>query len=46
MSDYDYFVGIDWGRERHHVCLVDHQGQKLAERSFQYGGIGLNSLAE
>ena len=46
MSDYDYFVGIDWGRERHHVCLVDHQGQKLAEHSFKHGGIGLNSLAE
>ena len=46
MSDYDYFVGIDWGRERHHVCLVDHHGQKLAEHSFKHGGIGLNSLAE
>ena len=31
MSDYDYFVGIDWGRERHHVCLVDHHGQNLAD---------------
>ncbi len=24
---------IDCGRERHQACLIDRQGQKLAERS-------------
>ena len=46
MKDYDYFVGVDWGRTLHQACLVDAQGKLLDEKSFQHGGKGLNSLVE
>jgi len=29
-------VGIDWGRERHQVCVLDPQASVLASRSFQH----------
>jgi hypothetical protein len=23
---FTWFVGVDWGSERHQACIVDHQG--------------------
>ena len=46
MREYDYFVGVDWGREIHQACLIDAQGQVMEERRFAHGGPGLNRLAE
>lgn len=46
MNDYDYFIGVDWGREMHQACLIDGHGQVSNERSFEHGAHGLNALAE
>jgi hypothetical protein len=26
-----FFVGIDWGTEKHSVCVLDREGNKVAE---------------
>jgi transposase len=38
-----YFVGIDWGSEKHRVCLMDRSGRIVEERWVEHSG---NSLAE
>jgi len=42
-TDFQYFVGIDWGTEKHRVCLMNAAGKTLAERWVEHRG---NSLAE
>lgn len=39
-----FFVGLDWARERHHVCLLDHAGECLAERDVSHEGAALSEL--
>lgn len=43
QSDFQYFVGIDWGSEKHRVCLMDRAGRIIEERWVEHSG---NSLAE
>jgi len=42
-NTYEYFAGIDWGTEKHRVCLINDAGQILAERWIEHSG---DSLAE
>jgi transposase len=41
-----WFVGIDWGSERHHACLLDATGKVIGERVFAHGGAGLAELCD
>jgi len=41
-----WFVGVDWGSERHHVCLLGAQGSIVGERDFPHSGKGLSELAD
>ena len=34
-------AGVDWGRRRHHVCVMDQRGRVVKERAFKHGGKGL-----
>jgi transposase len=43
QSDFQYLVGIDWGSEKHRVCLMDRAGRIIEERWVEHSG---NSLAE
>ena len=43
QSEFPYLVGIDWGSERHRVCLMDGAGRIVEERWVEHSG---NSLAE
>lgn len=43
QSDFQYLVGIDWGSEKHRVCLMDRTGSIVEERWVEHSG---NSLAE
>ena len=45
MQGHDFFVGIDWGFELHQACLIDGQGETVAERKFEHGK-GLNDLSK
>jgi 2-keto-3-deoxy-galactonokinase len=31
QSDLQYFAGIDWGSEKHRVCLMDSDGSTIDE---------------
>jgi transposase len=48
MSDgtVSWFAGVDWGSERHQVCLLDAAGQVVGERAFRHGGAGLAALCD
>jgi transposase len=45
MSDeVRWFVGFDWAREQHRVCLLDAEGKRITERDVTHGGAGLLEL--
>ena len=41
-----WFAGVDWGSERHQVCLLDGAGAVVGERAFAHGGAGLAALCD
>ena len=41
-----WFVGVDWARETHQVCVLDAAGVMLGERAFAHGGAGLADLCD
>ncbi len=42
----EWFAGVDWGSQRHHVCVLDAEGKVLGERAFEHGGAGLSAMAD
>jgi transposase len=40
----EWFAGIDWGSERHQVCVLNSRGEIVAERDFPHTGAGLAEL--
>ena len=43
-SEYQFYVGIDWGSEHHQVCIVDRPGQRTEHR-VAHTSAGLAALA-
>src|SRR5204863_5909884 len=41
-----WFAGVDWGSERHQVCLLDARGTTVGEREFPHSGEGLAELGD
>ena len=41
-----WFAGVDWGSERHQVCLLDARGTTAGEREFPHSGEGLAELGD
>ena len=44
-EERNWFVGVDWASQTHHVCVLDAHGDKLGERGFTHGGAGLAEMA-
>ena len=42
--DLQWYVGIDWGKQHHQICLLDHAGQPGAECSIPHTGEGFLQL--
>jgi transposase len=42
---YDWFVGIDWGSQRHQVCVLDCDRRRVGERAVDHDGASLAQLA-
>jgi transposase len=40
-----WYAGVDWASDSHHVFLTDADGRKIAERVFKHGGEGLAEMA-
>lgn len=46
MTDQkQWYAGVDWASESHHVFLTDGDGRKIGERGFRHGGEGLADMA-
>jgi hypothetical protein len=43
-TEYQWFVGIDWGGEFHQVCVLDRNRRLIGQRSISHGGEGLAEL--
>ena len=41
-----WFAGVDWGSEKHQVCLLDSAGAVVGERAFRHDAAGLAALCE
>ena len=41
-----WFVGIDWGSQKHQACVLDVGGKVVGEREFEHGGAGLTQTAD
>jgi transposase len=46
IQGFVFFVGIDWGTENHAVCVLDKEGQKVAECQARQSGTGLQQLLD
>ncbi len=45
-GENNWFVGVDWATQTHHVRLSDAKGAKIGERAFPHGGEGLKEMAD
>lgn len=46
MTDQrQWYAGVDWASESHHVFLADGDGRKIGEKAFKHGGEGLAEMA-
>lgn len=46
MTDYDYFVGIDWATAAHEICLLNRDREVLGRRSVPHSGAGIAQLVD
>ena len=44
-DERNWFVGVDWASETHHVRVSDARGRKLGARAFAHSGEGLAAMA-
>jgi transposase len=44
-EERNWFVGVDWASETHHIRLSDVRGRKVGERAFNHSGEGLAEMA-
>src|SRR3954469_8104546 len=44
-DERNWFVGVDWASETHHVRVSDARGRKLGARAFAHSGEGLAEMA-
>ena len=42
--ELQWYVGLDWGKSEHQVCLLNTTGEPVAERKISHTGIGFAEL--
>jgi transposase len=45
-ASFKWFAAVDWGSEKHQVCVLDAEGGVTGEREFPHSGVGLTQLAD
>lgn len=45
-QQYRLFVGIDWAKEEHTICVLDVDQKVVERRTIEHSGTGLGQLAE
>ena len=46
QNNFQWFVGIDWGSQKHRVCLMDRDGQIIDQRWIEHSGKSLAELVD
>lgn len=46
QNDFQWFAGIDWGSQKHRVCLMDRDGRMIEERWIEHSGHSLAELVD
>ena len=44
-NDRQWYAGVDWGSQSHHVVLTDDAGARIGEKAFKHSGDGLGEMA-
>ena len=45
MHQKQFYVGVDWASQSHHVCVLQADGDRLGEQVFKHTGEGLARMA-
>ncbi len=45
MTEEQWYAGVDWASESHHVFLTNGDGRKIGEKIFRHSGEGLTEMA-
>ena len=45
-NDFQWFLGIDWGSEKHRLCLMDRGGKVLEQKWVEHNGSALADLVD
>ncbi len=45
-QQYRFFVGIDWAKEEHTICVLDSEQRILDRRTIKHSGAGIAQLVE
>src|SRR5271157_290483 len=45
MTEQQWYAGVNWASESHHVFLTDGTGRKIGEKIFKHSGEGLAEMA-
>jgi transposase len=45
-QQYRLFVGIDWAKEEHTICVLDAEQKVVERRTIEHSGAGLGQLAD
>jgi hypothetical protein len=45
IDQRQWYAGVDWASESHHVFLTDGDGRTIGEKAFKHGGEGLAEMA-
>lgn len=45
-EDYELYVGVDWGTERHVISVINPQGERVSEQTLAHSGAGLRALVD
>ena len=45
MHQKQFYVGVDWASQSHHVCVLQAAGDRLGEQVFKHTGEGLARMA-
>jgi transposase/transposase IS116/IS110/IS902 family protein len=46
VTPVTWFVGIDWARERHQVCIVNREGRLVAQQQIEHTAAALQGFVE
>ncbi len=45
-DEIEWWAGLDWASEKHHVCVLGRTGQMIGECDVPHGGAGLTALSD